>query len=67
MPNITEIFGINMTKALRNFPEPERAAIAKRRREAKTGGNGFWAAMDYEASKDRKSMKGYRNGRIQTG
>lgn len=47
-----------MTKALRSYPEKERAEVAKRRIEKKSGGLGYLSAVDFfKHPKKEENMK----------
>ena len=35
-----------MTKPLSSFPQSERFAVANRRKNSKSGGLGYWSAID---------------------
>jgi len=35
-----------MTKAIRSYPQSERRSVISRRLEHKTGGLGYWGALD---------------------
>jgi hypothetical protein len=35
-----------MSKAIRSYPQPERRGVISRRLERKSGGLGYWAALD---------------------
>jgi hypothetical protein len=35
-----------MSKAIRSYPQSERRSVVSRRLEHKTGGLGYWAAVD---------------------
>ena len=35
-----------MTKSIRSYPQPERRNVISRRLERKSGGLGYWGAMD---------------------
>jgi hypothetical protein len=35
-----------MAKSIRSYPQPERRSVISRRLERKSGGLGYWAAVD---------------------
>lgn len=43
-----------MSKPIRSYPESERAKVVARRLQNKTGGCGYWAAIDYQNKKAKK-------------
>jgi len=43
-----------MTKAIRSYPESERAKVAARRLNGKDKGLGYWAAKDFEKARSEK-------------
>lgn len=49
-----------MSKGLASYPENERARVVERRLKQKSGGNGYLAAVDYQARKP-KARQGATN------